>query len=461
MERIGERLPELAAFLWGPPLIILLVGGGLFFLIYSRLAPYQYFGHAIDILRGRYDEADDPGDINHFQALTSAMSGTLGLGNIAGVAIALSAGGPGAIFWMWITAIVGVATKFFSCTLAVMYRGHDSMGQLQGGPMYIIREGLGPRWRPLAYFFCLAGLFGTLPLVQANQLTQAIRDVVAEPAGWTTAESAFTFNFFFGLAVAAIVAIVVLGGIKRIGLVTSRLVPLMVLIYLGLTVIALVVHASAIPSALATIFREAFTAESVGGGVLGMITIGIMRGAFSNEAGIGTEVMAHGAAKTKEPVREGLVAMMGPVVDTLLICTCTALVILATGVLYTSDASGASLTAAAFHAVLPGVGGYIIAGLIVVFAASTMFTFWYYGAKCLGFLIGAEHQHWYKYFYTGLIVVGAVASLEAVFGLIDSMYALMAVPTMLATLLLAPKVLAEARNYFSRLAAEEGAEQGS
>jgi alanine or glycine:cation symporter, AGCS family len=456
MEVIGNALQALSGFLWGPPLIILVVGGGLFFLVYSRMGPYRYFGHAIAILRGKYDDDEDPGDITHLQALSAALSGTLGLGNIAGVAVAIGMGGPGAVFWMWITAVVGVATKFFTCTLAIMYRGHDSRGQLQGGPMYIIREGLGPRWKWLATFFCVVGLFGTLPIVQINQLTQIMRDVVFVPAELVDPDSHFTFDLLFGLAIAGLVAGVIFGGIKRVGYVAARLVPAMVAIYLLMTVAVLAAHVTELPGHLWFIVRDAFTAESIGGGLLGMITIGVMRGAFSNEAGIGTEVMAHGAAKTREPVREGLVAMMGPVIDTLIVCTCTALVILVTGVWQQDELGGVSMTAAAFGDVLPGtIGAYVIAFVVLIFAASTMFTFWYYGAKCLGYLIGADQQHYYKYFYTILIVVGSVVSLEAVFGLIDSAYALMAIPTMTATLMLSPKVLAAAKDYFARLRQED------
>lgn len=357
MEVIGNTLQALSGFLWGPPLIILVVGGGLFFLVYSRMGPYRYFGHAIAILRGKYDDDEDPGDITHLQALSAALSGTLGLGNIAGVAVAIGMGGPGAVFWMWITAVVGVATKFFTCTLAIMYRGHDSRGQLQGGPMYIIREGLGPRWKWLAVFFCVVGLFGTLPIVQINQLTQIMRDVVFVPAELVDPDNHFTFDLLFGLAIAGLVAGVIFGGIKRVGYVAARLVPAMVAVYLLMTVAVLAAHVSELPGHLWFIVRDAFTAESIGGGLLGMITIGVMRGAFSNEAGIGTEVMAHGAAKTREPVREGLVAMMGPVIDTLIVCTCTALVILVTGVWQQEGLGGVSMTAAAFGDVLPGPSG--------------------------------------------------------------------------------------------------------
>ena len=456
MQTIETLLATLSDLIWGSPLILLIVGGGLFFLFYSRGLPYRYLGQSIAILGGRYDRQDDPGDINHFQALSTALSGTLGLGNIAGVAIAISLGGPGAVFWMWVTALVGVATKFFTCTLAVLYRGYDSEGQLQGGPMYIIREGLGRRWWPLAALFCVAGLFGTLPIFQINQLTEAIRDAVLVPGGLLVddARSLATFNLFFGAGVAAVVALVIFGGINRIGRVAAWVVPIMVVVYMGCALVILAVHWADLPRYLGLIFTDAFRgdySQAAIGGVLGVIVVGVRQGAFSNEAGIGTEVMAHGAAKTREPVREGLVAMLGPVIDTLLVCTCTALVILVTGAWQAEEGiAGAALTAQAFAEALGPAGPWLVAMLVVVFSLSTMFTFWYYGAKCLGFLVGARHQHWYRYFYTALVVVGAVVSLEAVIYLITAMYGLMAIPTMTATLLLAPRVMHAARDYFSR-----------
>lgn len=437
-----------AGFMWGTPLVVLLVGGGLFFVLYSRCLPYLHFRHAIDILRGRYDKDDDDGHIPHFQALSTALSGTLGLGNVAGVAIAITMGGPGAIFWMWVTAIVGVATKYYTCTLSIMYRGYDSQGHLQGGPMYVIREGLGRAWMPLAVLFAVAGLFGTLPVFQVNQLVQIIRDVVAIPAGLASADAHFMFDLSMGLAISAVVLFVILGNIRRVGQVTARLVPFMVGIYLLMTLAVLAMHITDIPAAFGLIFKDAFSGEAVAGGVIStVILMGVRRGAFSNEAGIGTEVMAHGAAKTNEPVREGLVAMIGPVIDTLLVCTCTALVILLTGV-WQGDADGVTLTAQAFEQVFPGFGAYLLTLMVVFLSLSTVFTFWYYGSKCLGFLIGAQHQQHYVWIYTLLVVLGAVVSLDAVVGLIDGMYAVMAIPTMVSTLLLAKRVNRATAAYF-------------
>ncbi|HKJ76183.1 MAG TPA: amino acid carrier protein, partial [Gammaproteobacteria bacterium] len=325
MEAVEQALVAFAAFVWGLPLVVLLVGGGLFFVLYSGLLPYRHFRHGFRILAGHYDDPEDPGHIVHFQALSTALSGTLGLGNLAGVAVAITMGGPGAVFWMWVTAVVGIATKFFTASLAVMYRGYDSLGHLQGGPMYVIREGLHQRWQPLAVFFCIAGLFGTLPVFQVNQLVQIVRDTIAVPAGWTEAGDHFWFDLGLGIVIAAVVLKVILGDIQRVGAVTARLVPAMVAVYLGLTALVLITHAEAVPGAFALILRDAFSGEAAAGGALGTVVLmGVRRGAFSNEAGIGTESLAHGAARTREPIREGLVAMIGPVIDTLVVCSCTA-----------------------------------------------------------------------------------------------------------------------------------------
>lgn len=452
MKELETLFTRFADIMWGTPLVILLVGGGLFFALYSRGMPYRHFNHALMILTGRFDRESDAGDITHAQALSTALSGTLGLGNIAGVALAITMGGPGAIFWMWVTAIIGVATKFYTCSLAVMFRGNDSLGQLQGGPMYVVREGLGRRWMPLAVLFAIAGMFGTLPVFQVNQLVQILRDVIGYPAGLATQESHFLFDFSVGLIVAGLVLAVILGQIRRVGKVTARLVPTMVISYLLLTGVLLIRHASEIPAAFALIFSDAFSGEAAAGGAIGaVILMGVRRGAFSNEAGIGTESMAHGAAKTDEPIREGLVAMLGPVIDTLIVCSCTALAILVTGVWQgDGDIGGVTLTARAFESAFPGFGAYALTLVVIMLSVSTVLSFWYYGSKCLGFLIGAQHQHYYVWIYSVLVVVGSVVTLETVVGLMDGMYATMAIPTMTSALLLAPHVNRAARVYFAR-----------
>lgn len=447
---IERFLQQLAAFMWGLPLVILLVGGGLFFLLYSRFLPYRYLGQSFRLLFRKKDE-DDPGQLSHFQSLSTALSGTLGMGNVSGVAIAIAIGGPGAVFWMWVSALVGIATKFYTCSLAVMYRGRDSEGQWQGGPMYVIREGMGKRWRPLAYFFAVAGLLGTMPVFQVNQLVQVVRDTIAIPAGITEPGAHFSFDLGVGLLLAGLVLIVGLGRLPRLGQVTGILVPSMVVVYMLLTGFVLISHADAVPAALQLIVDDAFSGKAMAGGVVGAVIVtGIQRAAFSNEAGIGTEAMAHGAAKTREPIREGMVAMMGPIIDTLIVCTCTALVILISGVWQSPDHDGITMTAMAFKDLFPHGSAVIVALVVTMLSLSTVFTFWYYGSKCLGFLVGAEYQHRYIWIYIVLVVMGAVASLQMVISLVDSMYALMAIPTMTAALILAPRVNEAARAYLSQ-----------
>lgn len=438
--------------MWGTPLVVLLVGGGLYFLIYSRFIPYRYFWHAIEVLRGKYDDPDDPGDISHFEALASALAATVGMGNISGVAVAIAVGGPGAVFWMWVSAIVGMATKFFTCTLSVMYRGYDSDGHLQGGTMYIITEGLGKKWKPLAGLFAVAGLFGPLPIFQANQVTQIVRDFLLIPNGISDPNNHFNTDLISGLVILAVVSLVIFGGIKRIGKVASKMVPAMVVIYVGSVAYILLVHVDVLGEYLMLIITDAFTANSVMGGALGALIItGVRRAAFSNEAGIGTATLAHGAAKTKEPVREGLVAMMGPFIDTLVVCTMTALAILVTGVWTSGDVNGISLTASAFQEAMGPIGVYVLMLCVLIFAFSSLFTYSYYSTKCLGFLAGAHRQKYFNYFYAAAIIFGAVATIEAVLNFTDGMFALMAIPTMTAAILLSPKVMSAAQDYFGRM----------
>jgi AGCS family alanine or glycine:cation symporter len=453
LQQLEDFFNAWADMMWSTPLVILLVGGGVFFMFYSRFQPYRYFGHGIDLLRGKFSDPNDPGHIPHSQALATALSGTIGLGNIAGVAIAISIGGPGAVFWMWVTAIVGVATKFYTASLAVMYRGKDAEGTLHGGPMYVITQGMGQRWYPLAALFAAACLIGALPLFQANQFIQLLRDVVAIPAGWATSEQHFTFDLIASSMVATLVAMVVAGRIQSIGRLTVRLVPTMVIMYLLMTVTVLYTYASEIPAMLWLIVTDAFTGEAAAGGSIGaVILIGVRSGAFSNEAGIGTESLAHGAAKTGQPIREGVVAMIGPVIDTLVVCTCTALIILLTGVWQTeAGLEGVTMTARAIEQVFPNTGIYLLLIMVGMLSFSTMVTMWFYGVKCMGFLFGVERQYYYSPIYLGLLVVGAVVSLDIVNGLILASYATMAIPTMISALYLAPRVNKAAKAYFTAL----------
>lgn len=453
LDQMQDFAVAFSALAWGPWLLVLLLGGGAFFLAYSRLLPFRFLGHAWALLRGKHDHPHDPGQISHFQALSSALAGTIGMGNIAGVAVAISIGGPGAIFWMWVTAVLGIATKFFTCTLAVMYRGVDTRGELQGGPMYVIREALPPRVRFLAYWFAIVGLVGCLPAFQTNQLVQIMRDVVFIPQGWIAADGDYLrFNLASGIVIASLVALVVYGGLFRIANVASKVVPAMTLLYIGAALVIVVLNIEQVPSLLWLIVSDAFTGEAAAGGVIAaVVSTGVQRGAFSNEAGIGTEALAHGAAKTTEPVREGLVAMVGPIIDTLIVCTATALVILSSGAWQSTEANGVTLTALSFGELLGPVGQLVLIVCVVAFAVTTMLSYSYYGTKCFGFLFGAQRQHYYNHIYVGLIVVAAVVSLETAIGIIDGSFALMAIPTMVSSLWLAPKVMAAARRYLATL----------
>ncbi|MDD2292886.1 MAG: alanine/glycine:cation symporter family protein [Bacteroidales bacterium] len=449
---IDHGITAVSDFICGYPLFILLIGGGLFFLIYSKFAPLRYYGRAIQSLRVKDDKAE--GQISSFEALTSAIAATVGMGNIAGVAIALSIGGPGAIFWMWISAIVGMATKFFEGTLSVMYKGKDSAGETQGGPMYMITSGLGPKWKPLAVFFSIFGLIGTLCLMQANQLTEAITTVFVSPENNT-----LMLRFLIGLAICIIVSVVVLGGIRRISKVATKIVPLMVAMYFLLVFYIICTHIPAIPGVFKSIFVEAFTPKAgIGGGIGGLITIamiGVRRAALVNEAGVGTASMMHGASKNNEPVREGLVAMIGPSIDSGLVCTLTAIAILIQRQLIPtgngmSSIQGLQVAINTFDASIPGVGRYLLLFMVFIFAFSTMFSYSYYGQKCAGYLFGAKYAKYYNIFFLIMLVVAAMIPLKAAVGLIDTAYALMAFPTMLTMFILAPKARKQMDIYFAK-----------
>ena len=449
MEMVERGIVFFADTAWSY-LLYLLIGGGLFLLLYSRFMPLRHFRHSIEIIRGKYDDPNEPGDITHFQALVSALAATIGMGNISGVAVAIAVGGPGAMFWMWVSALVGIATKFFTCSLAIMYRGKDSAGKTQGGPMYVVQEGLGRKWKPLAVFFAVVAVIGCLPLFQVNQLVQIMRDVIFTPLG-VVGEDHFWFDLTAGVVLVLLVGTVIFGGITRIADVASRVVPAMVILYMFCALWIIAANFSDVPRYLMLIVTDAFSGEAAAGGAVGaVIMTGVRRAAFSNEAGIGTESLVHGATKTREPTREGLVAMLEPVIDTMIVCTCTALVIMMTGVWQTTSDNGVTLTANAFESAMPGFGSYMLIVCVLFFSTSTIFTYSYYGTKCLGFLVGARWQFLYNYFYVGCIIAASVASLDTAISMIDGTFALMAIPTMLSALLLSPKVMAAMRDYRKR-----------
>ncbi len=442
MEIFGSFWAAAVDIAWGLPLVILLISAGFYFTIAGRFLPFSGLRHSIDILRGKFDNPDDPGEISHFQALSSALSATIGMGNIAGVAIAVSIGGPGAIFWMWVAGLVGMSTKYFTCTLATLYRKKDERGIDQGGPMYFIEVGLGRYFKPLAIMFAVVGMVGCLAMFQVNQLSGLLSNDWGIP------------RFGTGIVCMLIVGVVIIGGIVRVGLVTSRVVPAMFVLYFISALYVILTNISAVPGILSSIVTSAFGGQAIIGGGTAIafrqvLITGIRRAAFSNEAGLGTAPMAHGAAKTNEPVREGLIAMLGPFLDTNIVCTMTALVILSTGVPAAEE--GVVMTVNAFEHAMPGLGRYIMTLVIILFSVSTMISYSYYSLKCSRYLFGYKFGSRYVYVYIASMFFGAIWSQDIVINLLDTMFATMAIPTLIGALLLSPKVVKATREYFGRM----------
>lgn len=459
--QLADAIIKLSDTLCNYPEFLLLIGGGLFFLFYSRFIPLRYYGRAIKLLKVK---DDSPGQITSFEALMGAIAATIGMGNIAGVAIAIMIGGPGAIFWMWVSAIVGMATKFFEGTLSVMYKGKDDTGEVQGGPMYIITSGLGEKWRPLAIVYAIVGLVGTLCVMQANQLTESIITVFTTPYG---IENTLFLRLLIGTVICILVSLVVLGGIKRIAKFASRIVPIMVVIYLILVLYIIISNISVVPTVFASIIKGAFTFEAGSGGAIGsffmIAAIGARRAALVNEAGVGTASLMHGASKNKEPIREGLIAMIGPSIDSGLVCTLTALSILiatATGSYVIPDATthgvkGLEIALNSFSASIPfqiyngKLGGYLLMIIVFFFAFSTMFSYSYYGTKCTIFLFGSKYGKYYNYFFLLMLIVAAIIPLSFAVAIIDLAFCIMAFIMIFTLILLAPKVKRAAKHYFN------------
>jgi AGCS family alanine or glycine:cation symporter len=431
-------------------MLFLIVGGGLYLVAYSKLLPYRYFKHAILITSGKYDHPDDPGEVSHLQALSSAVAATVGLGNISGVAIAIYLGGPGVVFWIWMTALIGICIKFYSCSLAIMFRDKDSEGNLQGGPMYYITMGMGKKARPLAVFFCIAGLFGVLPAFTTNQFTQTLMGVI-NPNETIAVFGDFNWKLGIGVVLSIITSFVIFGGLKKIAKVATAIVPFMVLLYLLAVIIIMAMNAGQIWPSLELILVEAFNFKTaVQGGLWGLIIIGIRRAVFSNESGVGNAPMYHGQSKTKEPIQEGLVAMLGPFIDTIVVCTLTAVVIILSGAYLDAESNGIVMTLIAFKKSLFGYGDVLLMIIVSAFALSTLFTYSYYGTKCLSFLTNVKVGKLYNYIYVGSITFAAVASVDLVVNLIDLSFALMVIPNMIAVLYLSPKVNIAMKTYFSK-----------
>ena len=435
-----EFIINLSDFICGYPLFCWLIGGGLFLFVRSRAVPLRRLGAAVRSLRS--SKQSGAGQITSFQALMSAISATVGMGNIAGVAIALVVGGPGAIFWMWVSALLGMSTKFFEGTLTIMFKGRNDKGEVRGGPMYVITQGLGARFRPLAVMFSCAGLIGCLSVMQANQFVEAVTTVFAPAAA-----GSFWLRFAIGLVMTAIVASVVLGGITRISKVASKLVPAMVSMYFLLVAAVIVLHFRQIPAVFASIFEGAFSLKAGLGALAGVALTGARRAMLVNEAGVGTAMMMHGASRNAEPVREGFVAMLGPAIDSGLVCTLTAMPILIADSYHVEGVKGLAVALQSFDVLIPVAGKYLLMVLVTVFAFSTMFSYSYYGRTCSEFLFGRDKARYYDWFYLAMILVASVITLDVAVSIMDMAFALMSVPTMIAIFKLSPKVVQALKDF--------------
>jgi len=445
VQQLTEWSGTLAGLLWGNPLtLIILLGTGLYLTIRMGLVQLRGFAHAFGLVSGKYSCKTDAGEVSHFQALSTALSATVGTGNIAGVATAITLGGPGALFWMWVTAVFGMATKFVECTLALQFRHISPDGTVAGGPMYTLLKGLKmPRLAAMFAAFALIASFGIGNMVQANSVMDGLRYIAPELDA---------YRWFIGCTLAALVGLVILGGVKRIAHVASTIVPFMAMAYLFAALLVLANHAAAVPDAFATIFNMALNPWSVGGAAVGeAIRWGVARGLFSNEAGLGSSPMAHAAARTNEPVREGLVAMLEPFIDTLVICTLTGLVLVVTGAWQESSESltGAALTAHAFGGALGQGGSWVVGGGLTLFAYSTIIAWSYYGDRSAYFLFGERAVLPYRVIYTMLVVIGAAVPLQLVWNIADVTNILMALPNLIGLVLLAGLVKKLKDDYFA------------
>ncbi|GAB3678689.1 alanine/glycine:cation symporter family protein [Salinisphaera aquimarina] len=445
MEMLNNVLSTLSGWVWGPVMLILLLGTGIYLTIGLGGLPQRKLFYGFSMLFAGRKKSTEPGDITPFQALATALAATVGTGNIAGVATAIHLGGPGAIFWMWVTAIVGMATKYGEAVLAVNYRETNAEGAYVGGPMYYIRNGLGEHWKWLAFAFALfatVAAFGIGNTVQSNSVAQVFHQSMSIPT-WIT-----------GIVLAVGVAAVILGGLQRLASVTEKLVPFMAIVYVAGALLVLLLNASAVPGAFGLIFSDAFTGTAAtggfaGAGVIMAIRFGVARGIFSNEAGLGSAPIAHAAARTDSPVRQGVVAMLGTFIDTIIVCTMTALVIIASGT-WASGTTGAQLSAEAFTAGMPGPGGWIVSFGLVIFAFSTILAWSYYGERAAEYIFGSGIIKPYRVLWVIAVFIGAIAQLDLVWLIADVMNALMAIPNLIALLALSPVIFKLSREYFAR-----------
>ena len=444
-----------------PLVVVWLVVAATFFTLYFGFINLRGMGHGFRLVRGDYEDANDPGEVTHFQALATAVSGTVGLGNIAGVAVAVSLGGPGATFWMILAGFLGMSSKFTECTLGVKFRQTKPDGEVAGGPMYYLKHGLAEKGggfvglgKVLAVIFaicCLGGSFGGGNMFQVNQ---AFGQLLAITGGETSPLAGY--GWVFGLIIAILAGLVIIGGIRSIARVTAKLVPIMAIIYIIAAIIVLGVNLEKIPAAFGAIFSGAFAPDSIAGGIIGVLIVGFQRAAFSNEAGVGSAAIAHSAVKTKEPITEGLVALYEPFIDTVVICTMTALVIIVTGQLDPDQVNGVELTSSAFQTVISWFP-YVLMLAVLLFAFSTMLAWSYYGERCWCYLFGETPTQAtiYKVIFLVFVVIGASMNLGAVLGVSDAMIFAMSVPNVIGLYLLAPVVKRELQSYLERVRAGE------
>jgi alanine or glycine:cation symporter, AGCS family len=447
-ESMTEFITKLSDIIWGPPLLILIVGTGLYLTFRITFLQFSKLPYALKLAFSKKQDQTSEGDISHFQSLMTALAATIGTGNIAGVATAVVLGGPGAVFWMWITALVGMATKYSEALLAVKYRTVGKRGEMAGGPMYYIEKGLGWKW--LAVLFALFGAiaaFGIGSTVQSNSVAAAV-------------ESSFGINpWITGSILTVATALVILGGIKNIGVVSSYFVPIMAIFYVLGGLLIILLNIDKVPSALSLIFTDAFTGEAVAGGAIGsVIRYGVARGVFSNEAGMGSAPIAAAAAKTDHPGRQALISMTGTFLDTIVVCSITGITLVMGGLYTNTEISGAALTTQTFDQLLPG-GGWIVTFGLIFFAYSTVLGWAYYGEKCFEYLFGVRSIKLYRIFYTLSVVVGAGMSLGLVWTIADIFNGLMAIPNLIALVALAGVVVAETKDFNKILAREKEEKQ--
>ena len=443
LQTIEQVTGQFVGLVWGVPLVVLLVGSGVLFTLYFGFPQLRFFKHAIEIIMGKYDDPKDKGEISHFQALCAALSATVGLGNIAGVAVAISIGGPGAVFWLWVAGFIGMCTKFTEVCLSLKYREVTDKGTVHGGPMFVIKNALPKSFFPIAWIYALfvvLSSFGAGNMFQSNQMAAVLKTSAGIPE-WVS-----------GVVFCIGAALILIGGIKRIGQVTEKMVPAMVGLYLFGAIWILISKYEMIPSMFAQIFAGAFAGTAAVGGFAGaafkeVIIMGIRRATFSNEAGMGSAAMAHSAAKST-PIQEGVVALLEPFIDTIVVCSITAIALLLTGAWSAEGVpAGSEMTAYAFESVMGPAGRWIVTSTVTLFAFSTIISWEYYGEQGVTFIFGDKYIPVYRYIFIGFIFIGAIAQLNIVLNISDAVYGLLAIPNMIACYMLLPKVKEMLKEY--------------